>query len=576
MHTHRSFSFQLQKNFLISTFFPFILVASIIAAIYSSMYHRDIQTLLDSTAHSMTNNIRTYMNELNQLTLQPYYSEKIYYYLKAKSDGHDISDHFTELDAQRQLDENMTYLRLSRQDIDGIYLLSEDNCLYYTVSNPVHKSIATSFPYKDETWYQRALAADGSAIAIGPHIPDYITPSNTPVVSAARTILSLYSRYPLCVMKIDVNTSMFERIFRDFSLHVDSAILIRDETGHIVYANTHLDSEQESILSNVSAGEKISMHGESYRIHTYPISGYPWNICIALSDRELTARIHVIYLSTLFLYLIGIAAATFSHARTSKKVVHAIDAMKVVFDSIQKQDFSQQYHYVSHTELDDLGDQINSMAEKLERTIRQEYILTIKQKESEFKALQAQIQPHFLFNTLNNMIALNQLGDQKTLENSLYKLSEMLRYILKAASIIPIAQEIQFMEDYCSLQKLRFDDRLTYEFHLQIHEENWKIPKLLFQPIIENSIRHGVEPCTHPCHIIFTAIEAETDTLLITISDNGIGYNTETTKSDGIGIQNVRERLLSFSPESSIEIESSIGKGTTTYIKLKRSPEDIL
>ena len=87
MHTHRSFSFQLQKSFLISTFFPFILVASFIAAIYSFMYHRDIQTLLDSTAHSMVSNIHIYMNELNQLTLQPYYTQKGYYYLKARSMG---------------------------------------------------------------------------------------------------------------------------------------------------------------------------------------------------------------------------------------------------------------------------------------------------------------------------------------------------------------------------------------------------------------------------------------------------------------------------------------------------------
>lgn len=85
MHTHRSFSFQLQKSFLISAFFPFILVASFIAAIYSSMYHRDVQTLLDSTAHSMVSNIRTYMNELNQLTLQPYYTQKVYYYLTKTS-----------------------------------------------------------------------------------------------------------------------------------------------------------------------------------------------------------------------------------------------------------------------------------------------------------------------------------------------------------------------------------------------------------------------------------------------------------------------------------------------------------
>ena len=584
MHTHRSFSFQLQKSFLISAFFPFILVASFIAAIYSSMYHRDVQTLLDSTAHSMVSNIRTYMNELNQLTLQPYYTQKVYYYLKEKSVGGGRQNRLNELDVQRELDENMTYLRLSRQDIDGIYIMSGHNCLYYTVSSPDHKSIVTPFAYSTENWYRRALLADGNAVTIGPHIPAYIRPTGTPVVSVARAILSLYPRYPLCVMKIDVNTSMFERIFRDFALHVDATILIRDENGRVVYANAPLDEKEQTILSRASSGQTISMKGETYQIHAYPINGYPWNICIALSGRELSARIRTIYLSTLFLYLIGMAMATLSHSVTSRKMVHAVNAMRQVFDGIQNQNFSKRYNYISHTELDDLGDQLNYTSEKLEQTIRQEYILKIKQKDSEFKALQAQIQPHFLFNTLNtlnNMIALNQIGDQKTLEDSLYELSGMLRYILKAPSIILLSQELQFVQDYCALQKLRFNDRLNCEFDLNIHQEDWKIPKLLLQPIVENSIRHGVEPCTHPCTIHITAeeIDGDEESLLITISDDGTGYDMkqydtdQTSGEGGIGIRNVKERLLSFSPESTMEIESSIGNGTITRIRLKKTPE---
>lgn len=99
----------------------------------------------------------------------------------------------------------------------------------------------------------------------------------------------------------------------------------------------------------------------------------------------------------------------------------------------QKQDFGRRYSYISNTELDDLGDQLNYTVEKLEQTIRQEYILTIKQKESEFKALQSQIQPHFLFNTLNNMSALNQIGDQRTRRTLSMGLSGMLLLHLKSA-----------------------------------------------------------------------------------------------------------------------------------------------
>ena len=97
-------------------------------------------------------------------------------------------------------------------------------------------------------------------------------------------------------MKIDVNTSMFQRIFLDFALHVDSTILIRDENGLIVYSNTPLGTDQQMLLSTASDGETISMNGASYQIHSYPVDGYPWNICIALSGRELDRRIQTIYI----------------------------------------------------------------------------------------------------------------------------------------------------------------------------------------------------------------------------------------------------------------------------------------
>ena len=218
---------------------------------------------------------------------------------------------------------------------------------------------------------------------------------------------------------------------------------------------------------------------------------------------------------------------------------------------------------------------MNYTVEKLKQTIRQEYILTIKQKESEFKALQSQIQPHFLFNTLNNMIALNQIGDQRTLEDSLYGLSGMLRYILKAPSIIPLAQEIQFVKDYCALQKLRFNDRLNCTFDIAIYQNDWNIPKLLLQPIVENSIRHGIEPCTHPCLIEIKISELDEEALLITISDNGTGFDIGQLEEGGIGIRNVKERLSSYSPESTMEIQSSIGNGTCTTIKLKKVTEAV-
>lgn len=93
------------------------------------------------------------------------------------------------------------------------------------------------------------------------------------------------------------------------------------------------------------------------------------------------------------------------------------------------------------------------------------------------------------------------------------------------------------------------------------------IPKLFLQPIIENSVLHGIEPCEHPCHIR-VAIQKNEDYLVMSVRDNGVGFDTAVLSENSIGLNNVRERLKSFSPHGRMEIESAIGKGTKTTIMI--------
>lgn len=575
----KSFSYQLLKNFLISTLVPFMLVTSVIAHIYYREYNKDVQLLLNSTINSLTTNISTYLNELQQVTLQPYYNDELYDYLRKLSQNYpyDILD---KIPLQRNLDSNMSFVRYTREEINGIFIVHDSCCLYYTVTGTDNKTMVPSFDYAKEEWYQRALKADGRCLILGPHIPNYFTPSDSTVISLVRSIVVLETREPLYVFKIDIDTSIFDRIFKDFSFHVDSKIIIRDEKQQIIYANVPLAEEDQGILrGNPQTGGSIFLKDGAYTAYTYPIKDYPWDITILLSDTQLHSKISVIYLTAILLYLIGVATAIISHTFASKKMVTSIDTMKQILLAIQNEDFSQKYTYVSNTELDELGDSLNDMGTQLETRIQNEYIMTIHQKEIEFRALQAQIQPHFLFNTLNNFIALNQIGDRDSLENALYELSGMLRYILKAPELIPFSMEINFIRDYCSLQKLRFSNRLTYEIvsEADLNEimvncpagtcDGLLIPKLLLQPIVENSILHGIEPCTHPCHISLS-VKDSGHGLLITVTDNGVGWDMVEMKGKHIGLNNVKERLMSFSPKSGFYMESCPGKGTRTTIDL--------
>lgn len=532
MKIHQTFSYQLLKSFLFSTLIPFMVIAYIAAHIYSREYDKDVQALLDSAATAINSNIVTYLDELEQVTLQPYYNNELYNYLRELAGGRSYKP-IEKLNLQRSLDSNMSFVRDTRKDIKGIYIMTNDRSLYYTLWDADHKTVAASFPYGNQPWYQQAVRADGNCLLFGPHVPEYIAPRSTPVISLVRSIVILETRRPLYVIKIDINTSIFDRMFRDFNFHVNSKIIIKDENQQIIYTNKPLNKKDRLKLMQ-PAGKKpvISLEDGSFRYCSYPIASYPWSATILLSDREVNSKTGIIYLTAILLYLAGTAAAIAFYFILSQKMVNSI----------------------------------NAMAKRLQEKIQKEYVMAIRQKDIELKALLAQIQPHFLFNTLNTFIALNQKGKQETLENALFELSDMLHYILKAPAFIPLSRELSFIKNYCALQKLRFGRRFSYQLDQQEPVLQTMIPKLLLQPIVENSILHGVEPCLHPCTVKITLISTDQG-IKITIEDDGAGYEEEALQH-GIGLLNVRKRLASFSPKSTFIMESRPFAGTRTTIDL--------
>jgi len=173
------------------------------------------------------------------------------------------------------------------------------------------------------------------------------------------------------------------------------------------------------------------------------------------------------------------------------------------------------------------------------------YAELVEERSAEYQALQAQVQPHFLYNVLGGFAALNRMGDRESLERSILALKDMLRYTVNHASIATIGEEIAFIEKYLELQKMRFQDRLTW--HIIVEQEllGIKIPKLIIQPLVENAIIHGIEPSGEEGTISIEINRAENDLeswVVIIIQDTGIGFDPLTTEK-GIGLSNVERRL---------------------------------
>jgi sensor histidine kinase YesM len=200
------------------------------------------------------------------------------------------------------------------------------------------------------------------------------------------------------------------------------------------------------------------------------------------------------------------------------------------------------------------------------------YRRLIEKENAEYQALQAQIQPHFLYNVLNGLIGLNRMGDREGLEGAIFFLKDMLRYILEHEERTAVAEEVAFLRRYCDLQRLRFGDRLEVLVSCSSEAAMHTIPKLLLQPLVENAIIHGIEPLERPGRVWIRCEVVSTDdgeVLHLEVSDDGLGLpENSSCRREGIGLRSVRERLALIFPEASFAVGLRPEGGTRATIRI--------
>jgi two-component system, sensor histidine kinase YesM len=254
---------------------------------------------------------------------------------------------------------------------------------------------------------------------------------------------------------------------------------------------------------------------------------------------------------------------------------------------VEKGDFSQRVKFRGNDEIGQLGQRYDQMVRQINTLISDVYQSKLQQRNAELKTLQAQIHPHFLYNTLNTICWTAQRKGQKEIADMTYALSKIFRLTLSdGKDFISIKEELELVKNYLFLQEMRFKPSFTYEIEVENQIQNKLIPKLLIQPFVENAVIHGLEP-SNVGGFIQIRVGIHSNRLLIEVVDNGVGMDekhvhtlneslvtnqqTDFNRIQGTGyaIHNVKERLLHvFGVQAKILIHSVKGRGTRVAIHL--------
>ncbi|WP_158602191.1 cache domain-containing sensor histidine kinase [Cohnella endophytica] len=341
--------------------------------------------------------------------------------------------------------------------------------------------------------------------------------------------------------------------------------------GAIPYPELHAPLER--LPMNIGSDKRLISHDFS------PFTG--WHVFVVQPKRLLLKELDQISIITIaFVSLCLIAAIFLSWFGTTlitKPMRKLLKSMRL----LQNGDFTQRVQFATRDEIGQLGHGYNVMVRRIEELINDVYDTKLKQKEAELKTLQEQINPHFLYNTLDMIYWSARKQQENELSEMVYALSRMFRLRLNnGQSMITLEQELELVRHYLHLQRYRFKDRFAYEIRASPEQLELLIPKLLIQPLVENAFLHGIEPLNEG-GLIQVACDMDDSCLRIQVIDNGSGISARRLQllngdnqdaKPGFALKNIQERLLlAYGDEAALLIESTEGRGTLVTLRIPRT-----
>ena len=374
----------------------------------------------------------------------------------------------------------------------------------------------------------------------------------------------------------------YDNVFEDLSEDISDnyGICVSDRLGQNIYSyDTFTDKNKEYNLSLSEITKKYPDKNKDYFIVKKTIPETGWNVWLYKPEKLMGTSIRQINIITFGGTLVCLVATFMCIRFTAIFVTTRIAKLQKAVARVEKEDFSYTLNTTSQDEIGELIMSFSKMERKLNYLINEVYKSRIKEKEYEMKALQAQINPHFLYNTLSliNWKAIE--AGKRDISKITLALSAFYRTSLnKGNNITHISGEIENMRSYLSIQLMLHDDGFDVTEDIDYSVLEYTCPNLILQPLIENAIDHGIDVMPGDRRGTISVICKDMDTYIqFVIKDNGIGMTKEQTvkiltkDSKGYGVRNVNERLkLCYGEEYPMIIKSKENTGTEVIITIPK------
>ena len=470
-----------------------------------------------------------------------------------------------------------------RSEITAIALIPQSGGALFGSADA---QLNTDSGYQQAAWYTGALAHPREVQVSSSRVENLIAGQYNWVVSISRAVLDRAGRVQ-GVLLVDLNYQIIDRLCAAVDLGNRGYIYLIDQSGGIlwhpqqdlIYAGLKQENVEEILAAE--NGRILSGKGAARRLYVACESeATGWTAVGAAYTQELLRDQDRIYKTYLWIAALALIFALLFSVQLSASVAEPIRKLTQTMQCVEDGDLHVRCHVSSRTELGQLSDSFNHMIAKTAELMDERLRIEEQKRKSEWKALQAQIQPHFLYNTLDSIIWMSHAGRNEEVVEMTSALAQLLRSSIGDGSDTnTLEKELAHVRSYLTIQKMRYNEKLQYAIDMDPQTGGCLLPKLVLQPLVENAIYHGIKLKQGGGTVRIESL-LEEDRLLITVEDDGVGMTQEQLETvlekkeaDGesskLGVYNVNERLqLFFGPDAAMKYYSTPGRRTMVMLVL--------
>lgn len=584
--------------FIIVVLVSLFLVTIITYQQASQSMQEQMEIYLDNFMNNVHIQVDRFMEEYEMITL-PFVLESVnrdselYQFLQGDFEGE--IERYQNFQALKQ---SLTMMTTQHPDIDLMYIISNNEKLI--LSEDRYYSPIEPFP-TERVFGELNQAAPDSGAAI---IYSWQHPYNTNVITIARKLKGVDFQAK-GILGIDIHVKHLVSLWSEINLGAGSFFMILDQSGNIIY---HPDSQMygqtvsQPVIDELNQQRQGSFFEEwngqtlFFRFSHYEDTN--WNLVSVVPASELYAPIAGLRSATLISVCAALVLALFLAFSFIRGIIKPIRMLQNRMKKMEEGVWVQVPEWDGRDEISHLMRSYNHMIQEITQLVEQVYKAELKNQKAEiqlkerelerhrteFQALQYQINPHFLYNTLETVNAYAVIKEVDEISEMADALAYMFRYSVQNLKIVKIVKELDHVRNYLIIQEHRLQKKIPFEVTI---DPKWlleDVVKLTLQPLVENAIQHGLTG--HPNDLIVVDAKVEEDVFIVTVEDNGRGMRPERleevrrhlqSKIDedreedtiGIGIQNVHRRIqLLFGEHYGLHIDSELGIGTKITMRM--------